>query len=81
MESATQAISCTEKKHVMTISYHELAGISKQKAREIVRKVLHKNERNVSKTASILGRRNAVAKKKVRTKGGTRRHLYEYEHL
>lgn len=136
----------------MTISYHELAEISKQKAREILRKVLHKNEGNVSKTASILGiarktvrrardgtledysrrpknmprkieqhfedlivvegritgygaqrltgflfqkyryelsmytvkkvlRRNAVAKKKVRTKGGSRRHLYDYEHM
>ena len=152
MESAHEAISSTEKEQVMSISYHELRDISKQKARQIVRKVLENNEGNVSKTARILGiarktvrrardgsledqsrrpkriprkieqhfedliavegrmtgygaqrltgylfqkyghelsmytvkkvlRRNNVVKKRVRTKGGTRRHLYDYEHL
>jgi hypothetical protein len=152
MESAHEAISRTKEEQMMHISYHELAEISKQKAREVVRKVLENNGGNVSKTARILGiarktvrrardgsledysrrpknmprrieqhfedlivvegkmtgygaqrltgflfqkyghelsmytvkkvlKRNCVAKKKIRTKGGTRRHLYDYEHL
>lgn len=37
------------------ISYHELRKISPQKARELVRKVFESNNKNVSKTAKILG--------------------------
>jgi hypothetical protein len=62
MESAVQAISCTKEEQLMTISYHEFAGISKQKAREIVRKVLEKNEGNISMTARIVG----IARKTMR---------------
>jgi DNA-binding NtrC family response regulator len=62
MESALQAISRTKEEQLMSIGYHELAEISKQKARELVRKVLEKNMGNVSKTARILG----IARKTVR---------------
>ena len=37
------------------ISYHELRKISPEKARELVRKVFENNNKNVSKTAKILG--------------------------
>lgn len=38
----------------MYITYHELAGVSKQNARQLVRKVLEHNKGNVSATARIL---------------------------
>jgi ActR/RegA family two-component response regulator len=38
----------------MTIKYHKMREVSKQKARELVRKVLKNTEGNVSKTARIL---------------------------
>ncbi len=62
MEPATQTVTNMEKEHVMTITYHELREISKEKAREVVRKVLKNNQGNVSKTAGILG----IARKTVR---------------
>ena len=37
------------------ISYHEIRKISPEKARELVRKVFENNNKNVSKTAKILG--------------------------
>jgi hypothetical protein len=64
MESAHEAISRTKEEQLMSMSvgYHELAEISKKKAREVVRRVLENNEGNVSKTAKILG----MARKTVR---------------
>ncbi|MDI6727377.1 MAG: helix-turn-helix domain-containing protein, partial [Thermodesulfovibrionales bacterium] len=45
----------------MSILYHELREIETSKARELVRKVLSKNNGNVSETARILGiSRNTV---------------------
>lgn len=45
----------------MSILYHELREIETSKARELVRKVLAKNNGNVSETARILGiSRNTV---------------------
>ncbi len=43
-----------EKEQNVSITYHEMAEISKQKARELVRKVLQNTGGNVSKTAQIL---------------------------
>ena len=54
MEQAPEAIPNMEKEQMMDIGYHELREISKEKARQIVRKVLNKNEGNVSRTAQIL---------------------------
>jgi len=43
------------------ITYHELRKISPEKAREVVRKVFEQNQKNISKTAKILGiSRNTV---------------------
>ncbi|ODN30545.1 hypothetical protein A4H02_04645 [Fervidobacterium thailandense] len=47
------------------ISYHELRKISPQKAREVVRKVFEANNRNVSKTAKILGIARATVRRAV----------------
>ena len=54
MEQALHAISGMEEEQIMTITYHEMRQISKQKARELVRKVLENTGGNVSKTARIL---------------------------
>jgi hypothetical protein len=43
-----------EKELVVSITYHELAAVSKENARQLVRKVLDKNRGNVSATARIL---------------------------
>ena len=40
MELSFQSLPSMEKEHEMTIAYHEMAEISKKKARELVRKVL-----------------------------------------
>jgi len=40
MEQALHAIPSMEEEQIMTIPYHEMRQISKQKARELVRKVL-----------------------------------------
>lgn len=37
------------------ISYHEMRKISPEKARELIRKVFENNNKNVSRTAKILG--------------------------
>ncbi|ODN30592.1 transposase [Fervidobacterium thailandense] len=47
------------------ISYHELRKLSPQKAREVVRKVFEANNRNVSKTAKILGIARATVRRAV----------------
>ena len=62
MEQALHAISGMEEELVMTITYHEMSQISKQKARELARKILKNTEGNVSKTARIL----QVSRKTVR---------------
>jgi hypothetical protein len=43
-----------EKEQTMNITYHDLREISKEKAQELVRKVLENTGENVSKTARIL---------------------------
>jgi hypothetical protein len=55
MDQAHQAIPSMEKEQCMIITYHKIRNISKEKARELVRKVLEKNECCVQKTAQILG--------------------------
>jgi putative transposase len=54
MEQAVHAIPSMEEEQIMTITYHEMRQISKQKARELVRKVLENTGGDVSKTARIL---------------------------
>jgi transcriptional regulator with PAS, ATPase and Fis domain len=63
MEQAAYAIPNMEKEQIMNIPSHELREISKQKARELVRKVLENTGENVSKTARIL----QISRKTVRT--------------
>ena len=55
MDQAHQAIPSMEKEQCMIITYHEIRNISKEKAHELLRKVLEKNDCCVQKTAQILG--------------------------
>jgi len=54
VEPAIHTIPRMEEERAMTIKYHKMREVSKQKARELVRKVLKNTEGNVSKTARIL---------------------------
>ncbi len=47
------------------IPYHEIRKISPEKARELVRKVFEANNKNVSKTAKILGVSRATIRRAI----------------
>jgi hypothetical protein len=55
MEQIPEAIPSMEKEQCVIITYPEIRNISKEKIRELVRKVLKNNCGSVQNTAQILG--------------------------